>query len=183
MSMRLAFDKLGKYYSYMWIGILFDLLASLVLGFIGKFNNIFTVISRADIYENIKELIGNNVILEFISRYTGIGLGIILIFYLLILMLYILIVFGIPNIVYCINKAVIKNYTGTATNTVVWLLCFISFIPGIWCTTKMIVLFTAFLGLNIPLIHLAVLFLIQLAMIVMYIITMFQSLTNKGEQH
>lgn len=183
MDMKLAFNKLGKYYCYMWLGILFDLLASLMLGFIKKFNNIFTVISRADIYDNIKELIGNNKVFEFISRYTGIGLRIILIFYILILMLYIVIVFGIPNIMYCINKAVIKNYTGTATNIVVWLLCFLSFIPGIWCATKMFVLFTAFLSLNIILIHLAVMFLIQIAMIVIHIVVMFQSRTNKGEQN
>lgn len=179
--MKTAFEKLGKCHTYTWLIIMFDLIASLMLGFLKKFNNIFTIISRADIYKSIEEYIGDNIVFEFIARYTGIGLGVILIFYLMVLFLYIIIVFGIPNIMYCINKAVIKNYTGTATNIIVWLLCFLSFIPGIWCTTKMILLFTLLLGVDIMLLHLLVLFLTQVGMIIAYIIIMIQSIINKGD--
>ena len=82
---------------------------------------------------------------------------------------------------YCINKAVIKNYTGTATNIIVWLLCFLSFVPGLWCTTKMTLLFTLLLGVDIMLLHLLVLFLIQIGMIIAYIVIMIQSIINKGD--
>lgn len=179
--MKTAFEKLGKCHTYTWLIIMFDLIASLMLGFLKKFNNIFTIISRADIYKSIEEYIGDNIVFEFIARYTGIGLGVILIFYLMILFLYIVIVFGVPNIMYCINKAVIKNYTGTATNVIVWLLCFLSFVPGIWCTTKMILLFTLLLRVDIMLLHLLVLFLTQIGMIISYIIIMIQSIINKGD--
>ena len=177
--MKTAFEKLGRYHSYIWLAILFDLLASLMMGFLKKFNNIFTIISRADIFESIEKYVGENVVFEFISRYTGVGIGMILVFYLIILFVYILVAFGIPNVMYVINSAVIKNGTGTATNIVIWLLCFLSFAPGLWLTTKMLIMFTLLLGVNIMLMHLAFLFIIQLAMIALYITTLFQSIFNK----
>lgn len=178
--MKTAFEKLGRCHTYIWLTIMISLIASLMLGFLKKFNTIFTIISRADIFQSIEEYIGDNIVFEFIARYTGVGLGVILIFYLMILFLYILVAFGIPNLMYCINKAVIKNYTGTATNIIVWLLCFISFIPGIWCTTKMTLLFTLLLSVDIVLLHISILFLTQIGMIIAYIVVMIQSIINKG---
>lgn len=179
--MKVAFEKLGRYHSYIWLAVLFDLLASLMMGFLKKLNNIFTIISRADIFESIEKYIGENIVFEFISRYTGVGLGMILVFYLIVLFVYILIAFGLPNIMYIINSAVIKNSTGTVTNIVVWILCFLSFVPGLWLTTKMFMLFTLLIGVNIMLMHLAILFIIQLVLIALYITTLFQSIFNKEE--
>lgn len=179
--MKTAFEKLENYNSYVWIAIFIDVVISLLFGFLKKFTGIITIINRADVYEGIEKYIGENIVFEFISRYTGVGLSVILVFYLMILLAYIFIAFGIPNIMYIITRAFIRNETGSATNFVIWLLCFLSFIPGVWCTTNMITLFTTLANVNIKLYHILALFIIQAAMIVMYIVEAIRSKSYKEE--
>ena len=136
--MKRTFDKLGRCYVYLWVAILCNLGISIITGYKDRFDNIITVLSRSDIYSKLELFIKNNIVFEFISRYTGISLKSIIGFYIGILVIYVFITFMIPNIMYIINAAVVKHKTGGATNLVIWLLNLVSLIPGIHCTLELL---------------------------------------------
>lgn len=179
--MHIAFEKLGKYHCYIWLAILLDITASMVVGFLKKFYNVISVVSRDDIFELLEKHLGETKIIELISRYAGVGFGVLLIFYLLVLFIYIIIAFGIPNLVYIITKVAIRTSTIKFKRFIGWAVCFLSFIPGIWCTTKLVVFFTLLVSVNITLLHLLALFLIQAEMILLYIIAAFKSVFINDE--
>ena len=174
--MHTDFEKVGKLYRYIWIAILLDITVSFVCGFFNKFYNIIKIMSRDDILELVEKYLGEKEGIEFISKSAGAGFGILFVIYLLVVFIYIIAAFGIPNLVYVIVKVTVGNNLNKVKRILAWSVCLLSLIPGTWCTTKVIMIFTFFTSINITLLHLLTLSLIQVSTIVVYAFTAFTSI-------
>lgn len=179
--MRKAFDRIENYNLYSWIAILVTLVTSIVYGIIKKYTNIITMLGRDYVYDMLERYIGEYFIFEILSRYIGAGITVILVIYILMLMGYIFIVFGIPNIVYCIAGVFFRKNINKLKSTLAWILCMSSFIPGILCMIDVITLITVLANINIILVHIICLIIIQCVLIVLYIIEAIKSFLYKED--
>lgn len=180
--MKKAFDKIENYNYYAWISVLIVLVTSISYGVINKYTEVITLLGRDGVYNTIEKYIGKHFLIELISRYIGVGITLLLIVYIILLMWYIFILFGVPNLVYYISSILFRKNITKSKGVTRWLICLASFIPGILCTADMLTLFNMLMSMDIVILHIIFLGIIQCILIILYIIEAIKSFLYKEDK-